>query len=72
MVVQSETLGPALAERERVLRMLREAAPGLRARGITRLGLFGLLARGDAGPESDVDLLIEMDPDAGPSLELYG
>jgi len=72
MVVDSETLGPALAERERVLRMLREAAPGLRARGIARLGLFGSMARGEAGPESDIDLLIEIDPDAGLGLELYG
>jgi predicted nucleotidyltransferase len=44
--------------------MLREAAPQLRARGITPMGLFGSMARGEAGPESDVDLLIEVDPEA--------
>jgi predicted nucleotidyltransferase len=31
------------------------------ARGLTRLALFGSTARGDLGPESDVDLLIEVD-----------
>jgi predicted nucleotidyltransferase len=54
----------ALAERERVLRILREQAPGLRARGIVSLSLFGSIARGEAGPKSDVDLLIETDPAA--------
>jgi hypothetical protein len=65
MTAQSETLAPAFAERERVLRILHEAAPRLRARGITRLSLFGSMARGEARPESDIDLLIEVDPDAG-------
>jgi predicted nucleotidyltransferase len=72
MTAESETLASALAERERVLRVLHEAAPRLRARGITRLSLFGSMARGKAGPESDIDLLIEIDPDAGLGLELYG
>jgi hypothetical protein len=54
----------ALAERERVLRILREQAPKLRARGIASLSLFGSMARGEAGPESDVDLLIATDPAA--------
>jgi predicted nucleotidyltransferase len=54
----------ALAERERVLRVLREEAPRLRGRGITTLSLFGSIARGEAAPESDVDLLIETDPAA--------
>jgi predicted nucleotidyltransferase len=65
MAVGTKTLAPARALRERVLRILREAAPRLRARGITRLSLFGSMARGEAGPGSDIDLLIEIDPDAG-------
>jgi uncharacterized protein len=59
MASETKTLDLGLAERERVLRILREAAPRLRARGITRLSLFGSMARGEAGLESDVDLLIE-------------
>jgi hypothetical protein len=51
----------ALAERERVLRILRAHAPELRARGVLRLRLFGSMARGAAGPESDIDLVAEID-----------
>lgn len=69
MGVETETIAPAgLAERERVLGVLREQAPRLRARGIVRLGLFGSMARGEAGFRSDVDLLIEVDPEAGVGL----
>ena len=65
MAAELETLAPgALAERKQVLRVLREQAPRLRARGIARLSLFGSIARGEAGPKSDIDLLIEVDPKA--------
>jgi len=33
----------------------------LRALGVKSLGLFGSAARDEAGPESDVDLLVEFD-----------
>jgi predicted nucleotidyltransferase len=52
------------AERERVLLLLRAHAGDIRRRGVTRLALFGSTARGEAGPSSDVDLLIEVDPHA--------
>jgi hypothetical protein len=54
----------ALTERERVLRVLREEGSRLRTRGFLSLSLFGSMARGEAGPESDIDLLIETDPEA--------
>ncbi len=56
------TLAPGLAERERVLRVLREHEAELRALGVIGLRLFGSVARGDAGPESDVDVLIDIAP----------
>jgi predicted nucleotidyltransferase len=63
---------PGLVEREQALRILREAAPRLRARGMTQLSLLGSMARGEARPESDIDLLIEVDPDTGLGFfELY-
>lgn len=40
---------------------LREHEPELKASGIARLSLFGSVARGDSGPESDVDLMAEFD-----------
>jgi predicted nucleotidyltransferase len=36
----------------------------LRAAGIKSLSLFGSVARGDAGPDSDVDLAVELDREA--------
>ncbi len=70
MAVETDatTLAPGLAERERVLRVLRRHEAELRARGVTRLRLFGSVARGEAGPESDVDLIAEIDPEARFSL----
>lgn len=64
MAAQLGTSAAGLAERERVLRILHEEAPELRARGVTHLSLFGSVARGDAGPRSDVDLLIDLRRDA--------
>jgi predicted nucleotidyltransferase len=52
------------AERERVIALLRAHAEDIRGRGVARLALFGSTARGEAGPSSDVDLLIEVDPHA--------
>lgn len=35
---------------------------------IRRLSLFGSQLKGTAGPESDVDLLVEFEPDVSPTL----
>jgi predicted nucleotidyltransferase len=45
-----------------VLRALQGGAPRLKRLGVRHLSLFGSTARGAARPESDVDLLIELDP----------
>lgn len=39
-----------------------------RTSGISRLALFGSQLKGTAGPESDVDLLVEFLPEARPTL----
>jgi len=62
MATQVETIPAAGPERDRVLQALRQRESELRARGLTRLALFGSVARGDLSPTSDVDLLIEVDP----------
>jgi predicted nucleotidyltransferase len=36
--------------------------------GIRRLSLFGSVLKGTARPDSDVDLLVEFEPDAVPGL----
>ena len=50
-----------VAERDRVLATLRAHEPQLRRRGVGRLRLFGSIARGEAGPTSDVDRIAEID-----------
>jgi predicted nucleotidyltransferase len=54
--------------REDVIRLLKQAEPELRARGVTSLALFGSTARGEAGPKSDVDVLVELDMARRPTL----
>ena len=62
MASESHTLDRSgVAERDRVLALLRGQEPELRALGVKRLRLFGSIARGEAGPQSDVDLLAELD-----------
>jgi uncharacterized protein len=39
---------------------------------IVRLWLFGSVLREDFGPESDIDVLVEFDPDHIPGWEFYG
>jgi hypothetical protein len=50
----------ARAERERVIRAIRAHEAELRALGVTKLWLFGSLARGDPSRRSDVDVLISV------------
>lgn len=45
--------------REEALRILREHKAELDAMGVSSLSLFGSVARDEAGPESDVDLLVD-------------
>jgi predicted nucleotidyltransferase len=47
--------------REEVLAALRAHERELKAAGIVRLSLFGSTARGDASPDSDIDLLAAFD-----------
>jgi uncharacterized protein len=40
---------------------LRDGQAALRARGVRSLAIFGSTARDEAGPDSDVDVLVELD-----------
>jgi predicted nucleotidyltransferase len=49
---------------EDVVSTLQAHESELRAAGIRRLSLFGSVARGEATPDSDVDLVADLDPEA--------
>lgn len=46
--------------RDEALRLLKEHRAELEAMGVTSLALFGSVARDEAGPESDVDVIIDV------------
>jgi uncharacterized protein len=54
--------------RDEIIAKLKETAPTLRAEGVTRLAIFGSRSRGDAREDSDLDVLIEVDPNTTFSL----
>jgi predicted nucleotidyltransferase len=50
--------------RQAAIAILQRNADALRARGVRHAALFGSMARGDAGVQSDIDIMIDLDPDA--------
>lgn len=52
---------PKIWTRDTALAVLRELLPELKARyGVERIGVFGSVARNEAGPESDVDVVVHL------------
>ena len=51
-------------DRQDIIARHRENEAELRARGVAHAALFGSRARGDARPDSDTDIMIEIDPEA--------
>lgn len=49
--------------RSEAIETLRRSQRALRERGVSHAALFGSLARGDNHSDSDIDIMIEIDPD---------
>lgn len=56
---------------EEALTKLRAAKPLLDRYGVARVGVFGSTARGEAGPDSDVDVLVEFAPQVLPGFGFF-
>jgi predicted nucleotidyltransferase len=52
-----------IATKQDILSALQQNGSRLRAFGVKRIGLFGSFVRGEQNPESDIDLLVEFEPD---------
>jgi uncharacterized protein len=57
--------------REQIIATLRAHESQLRRRGVSHVALFGSAARGEAKPASDIDIMIELEPDAPIGLFEY-
>jgi uncharacterized protein len=70
-VVQGRARAEAGVDRERVIATLRAHQAELNQRGVRHAALFGSIARGEGKRTSDVDILIELDPQAPVGLFEY-
>jgi predicted nucleotidyltransferase len=54
--------------RDEIIATIRKNAEAIRAEGVTKLAIFGSRVRGDNRPDSDLDVLVEVAPDASFSI----
>lgn len=48
-------------DKEEVIRRIRENYEEIRKFGVKRIGIFGSVVRGEAGEDSDIDILVEFE-----------
>ncbi len=52
----------AAMEHQEIAKLVKQHETEIRARGVTRLDVFGSSARGDAHDQSDVDVVVDIEP----------
>jgi predicted nucleotidyltransferase len=57
--------------RQDILERLRENELALRRRGVVHAALFGSRARGDDRPDSDIDIMIDIEPNSVRDVYAY-
>lgn len=57
--------------RDAIIARLRDAEAELKARGVVHAALFGSAARLEAGPDSDIDVMVEIDPDEHRRMDVF-
>ena len=73
LMVERETGGRPAPKKGEVVAALKALEPELKERGVASAAVFGSVVRGQAGPDSDVDVLIDIDPAAAfDLLDLVG
>jgi uncharacterized protein len=69
--VQHRLRAGAAIDREKIIATLRAHQAELHRRGVRHAALFGSLARGESERTSDIDILIELEPQARVGLFEY-
>jgi uncharacterized protein len=69
--VWQDARGAGGLDRERVISTLRAHQMELQRRGVRHAALFGSIARGEGNRTSDIDILVELDPQASVGLFEY-
>ncbi|OKO90432.1 DNA polymerase [Bradyrhizobium sp. NAS80.1] len=54
--------------RDEIIAAIRENADAIKGKGVSKLAIFGSQARDDYRPDSDIDVLVEIEPETSFSL----
>ncbi len=68
LMVERERGGRPAPKKGEVVAMLKALEPELKERGVASAAVFGSVVRGQAWPDSDVDVLLDIDPAAALDL----
>jgi predicted nucleotidyltransferase len=65
------TIEKTMMTKDVVIATLKAAESVLKAKGVAHAALFGSVARGEQGPDSDIDIMVEIAPESRMGLWEY-